>query len=188
MRDTQGVRLGVANSLTADTLVFLHFSALLSLVALSHSHTEKHVVLGAPAEVYERLQRLEERVIDLEKVAAVAELLRIHRGKGVDALLAELDGTAPPPPPHAAPRHAIPAPAPIPLPPAAAHKAPQDDRKRSAAALSLSHAAPAASVAPAVRAPAAPEDPRELEARMAQLKEALLRKQLEKRQKQHQQG
>ena len=121
--------------------------------------------------MYERLQRIEDRVIELEKVAAVAELLRIHKGKGVDALLAELNSTTPTAPV-----------APLSVVPTAAAPGP------ATPALAPSHAAPPPAeepqpVRPAAAARAVPEDPKEMEERIAQLKESLRRKQEEKRQK-----
>lgn len=111
--------------------------------------------------------------MELEKVAAVAELLRIHKGKGIDALLAELNSTstpvvAAPVAPSAVLTAAAPGPATPALAPPQARLSPAEEPQPT-------------KLAAAARA--TPEDPKEMEERIAQLKESLRRKQEEKRQK-----
>ena len=148
--------------------MYVYLLSLSVSLSLLISGVDRYSVASAPKDVYERLQRIEDRVIELEKVAAVAELLRIHKGKGVDALLAELNSTTPTAPV-----------APLSVVPTAAAPGP------ATPALAPSHAAPppAEEPQPVRPARAVPEDPKEMEERIAQLKESLRRKQEEKRQK-----
>lgn len=142
--------------------------------------------MNAPKDVYERLQRIEDRVLELEKIASVVDLLRIHKGKCIDTLIAELNGCAPAPPTIAAAASAYAASLPAaakpiaPLSPALVDSPVMDElpaapRRQPAAALPVHTTPPAAAMSSS-----ATEDARQLEERIAQLKASLRRKQEEK--------